>query len=137
MTDEGATDGRIRPAEADDHTAVLNVLDAANLTTDAGAIRAAIDRDSCLVAEPVNGAGNEGVLVGALVHEGNEITHVAVRKRRRGQGIGTALVEAVAEGRCSIVTECPTDVRPFYEALGFEIEPADDDERLRGRWRSD
>lgn len=129
---DGATDGReftVRRATSDEFDAVLGIIDGANLETDVPAIRAAIDRSAVFVAE-----SGRSTLLGALVLNGGEITHVAVRRRRRGQGIGTTLVrEAVAD--CgSLTAEFDPRVRPFYEALGFDIEPAAEDDRFVGRY---
>jgi len=71
-------------------------------------------------------------VLGALVLEGREITGVAVRRRRRDQGIGRRLVEAAAARRGTLVAEFDAAVRPFYEALGFVVESVGDG-RFRGR----
>lgn len=73
----------------------------------------------------------DGRVLGALALDGDEIAAVAVRPGRRGRGIGPALTEAAAERRDRLVAEFDPRVRPFYEALGFEIEPAGGD-RYRG-----
>jgi len=110
----------IRAARVDELPDVLNVIDGAALETDTGRLRGAIDRGAVLVAV----ADGERVL-GALVLDGERVTAVAVRPRRRGQGIGTALVEAAASRRDRLVAEFDPRVRPFWEALGFAIRPAD------------
>lgn len=121
----------VREARADERPAVMNVLDGAMLATDGVGER--IAAGEVLVALSENG---ERVL-GALVLDGGHIEGVAVRRRRRGQGIGTALVEAVAE-RCDRLTaEFDADVRPFYEGLGFDIEATAEDDRFRGVRGSD
>lgn len=73
-------------------------------------------------------------VLGALVLSGATITAIAVRPRRRGQGIGTALVEAAAERRARLVVQFDPSVRPFWAGLGFTIEPAAEEAcpRLRG-----
>jgi GNAT superfamily N-acetyltransferase len=109
----------IRAARVDELPDVLNVLDGAMLETDTGRLRGAIDRGAVLVAV----ADGERVL-GALVLDGEEVTAVAVRQRRRGQGVGTALVEAAASQRDRLVAEFDPRVRPFWEDLGFVIRPA-------------
>jgi GNAT superfamily N-acetyltransferase len=106
----------VRPGERD---AALNVLDAAILETDRA------DEGTLLVAV------DEGRVVGALVLVGNRIDAVAVRRRRRGQGVGSALVEAAAEHRERLVAAFDDGVRPFYESLGFTISEASPG-RLRG-----
>lgn len=84
--------------------------------------------------------GGTGRIVGALVFVGQGrsridsgdvwIENVAVRRRRRGKGIGRALVDAACE---FAVEQAPADatprvlaaferpLRPFYEACGFDI----------------
>lgn len=139
-------DVRVRPTTPDELPDVIGVLDAGALETDATRVRAAIDRGDVLVAvsESVADQSNDGTVVGALVLDGHEIANVAVRRRRRGQGIGTALVSAAADRvRASdgdadrLVAEFDASVRPFYESLGFETVPLDEPERYRGRKPAD
>ena len=128
-TDRGTGDGadvRVRPATVDDLPAVMTVFDAAVLETDVETGRRAIGADDVLVA-----VSGERVL-GALLLVGDEIEAVAVRRNRRDQGIGTALVAAATERRDRLVAEFDARVRPFYESLGFTIEPADETGRYRG-----
>jgi GNAT superfamily N-acetyltransferase len=119
----------VREATREERPAVLNVLDGAMLATDGVGER--IAAGAVLVAVAENG---ERVL-GALVLDGTHIEAVAVRRRRRGQGIGTALVEAAADRRERLTAEFDADVRPFYEHLGFSIEPTETDGRFRGEYR--
>jgi GNAT superfamily N-acetyltransferase len=129
----------IREAIPGEMPAVLSVLDGAALETDADRVRTGIDRGDVLVAvtrgESGDGAASDGggTVVGALVLDGDEITSVAVRRRRRGQGIGTALVAAASERRDRLVAEFDEQVRPFYRGLGFTIEPLAESDRYRGR----
>jgi GNAT superfamily N-acetyltransferase len=118
----------IRPATVDDLPAVMTVFDAAVLATDVETVRGAIDADGVLVAAV------DDRLLGALLLVGDEIEAVAVRRNRRGQGIGSALVAAATERRERLVAEFAPRVRPFYESLGFRIEPTDEPERYRGVW---
>ena len=117
----------VREATAVDLPAVLGVLDAAALETDHERVREATDRGEVLVAVAESG----GPVVGALVLVECEVVNVAVRPRRRDQGVGSALVAAAA-ARCDrLVAEFDGGVRPFYESLGFAVEPLADD-RYRG-----
>lgn len=127
---EGIT---VRAATPADLSSVLGVLDAAALETDAGRVRTAVDRGDVLVAVP----SVSETPVGALVLDGDEITAVAVRRRRRGQGIGTALVETAADRVRAdpdrgdrLVAAFDERVRPFYDALGFRVQQVGD-----GRYR--
>jgi GNAT superfamily N-acetyltransferase len=114
----------VREATPDERHAVMNVLDGAMLEVETD--RVASDTTTTLVA-----CEGDRVL-GALVLDGEEVLGVAVRRSRRGQGIGTALVGAAAGRRDRLVAEFREEARPFYESLGFEVGPADEDGRLRG-----
>ncbi|WP_440990353.1 GNAT family N-acetyltransferase [Haloarchaeobius baliensis] len=128
MPDGPPGDVHVRAARPEEHDAVAAVLDAAMLRTDE--LGPALDRGDVLVACA------DGRLLGALVlvqedDAGGECRHVdavAVRPNRRGQGIGTALVESALD-RCGpderLTAAFDADVRPFYESLGFDIEERD------------
>jgi len=105
---------------ADETAVVRGILDAAMLRVE----NAALEEGTTLVAAV------EGRLLGALVLDGEEVLAVAVRPGRRGQGVGTALVEAAADRRERLTAGFDPGVRPFYESLGFEIEC--DDGRCQG-----
>ncbi|EMA34220.1 GNAT family N-acetyltransferase [Haloarcula japonica] len=121
----------VRTATPGEVPAVMNVLDGAVLSIAVETVRAGIENGDTLVAVSDDDAAAERVL-GALVLDGAHIEAVAVRRRRRGQGIGTALVEAALDRRDRVTAEFDADIRPFYEALGFDIEPLDDPDRYRG-----
>ncbi|MGB9930629.1 GNAT family N-acetyltransferase [Haloarcula amylolytica] len=121
----------VRTATADEVPAVMNVLDGAVLSIAVETVRAGAADGDTLVAVSDGDPGAERVL-GALVLDGTHVEAVAVRRRRRGQGIGTALVEAALDRRDRITAEFDADVRPFYEALGFAIEALDEPDRFRG-----
>lgn len=113
-------------AECDD---AMFLLDAAMLEADAGAVRRRVRAGSVLVAEA------DGRVVGVCVLDGREIQQIAVRRERRGRGIGTSLVVAAADRIDGPLTaEFADRVRPFYESLGFEIRETEDG-TLRGRLR--
>jgi GNAT superfamily N-acetyltransferase len=128
---DGAAEPTVRPATVDDLPTVMTVFDAAVLETDVETVRAAIDADDVLVAAV------EDRILGALLLVGEEIAAVAVRRNRRGQGIGSALVTAATERRERLVAAFDPRVRPFYESLGFEIELTAEPERYRGVWTAD
>ena len=118
---------RVREARPDDRLAVRRVLDAAMLAVDAvparieaGDVLVAVEDDrvigACVLVVP-DDAGPDWVgRIGADAHG----EAIAVRRRRRGAGIGRALIETASDrGRLSAAFE--PDVRPFYDDLGFEI----------------
>lgn len=125
-----ASDVVVRDADVSDLPAVMNVLDGANLEADAEAIRERMVAGTALVA-----TANDTV-VGTLVFRRRDdavhVESVAVRRRWRDWGIGTVLVEAAAARGSTVSTTFDPPVRPFYEALGFDVEPARDG-RLCGR----
>ena len=117
---------RIRPATADDLVAVMRLFDAAVLEADAGEVAERIGDETVLVADA------DGRTVGALALDGSHVDAVAVQKERRGRGIGSRLVTAAADAVDGALTaDFDEDVRPFYDALGFDIERRDG--RLWGR----
>lgn len=123
----------IRTARSGDLVDVLNVLDGADLATDHERVRTAIKRGDVFVAVP----DERGTpVVGTLVFDGDEIANVAVRRRRRDQGIGSDLVERAKRERDRLVAEFDADVRPFYESLDFDV-TRENEGRYRGVWLSD
>lgn len=132
MTD----DVSVREVTLSELPAVLNVVDGAVLAVDTGRLRSAIDRGEVLVAATGGDGTRETAadqrILGALVLDGQEITAVAVRRRRRGQGIGSQLVESAATRHESLVADFEEDVRPFWESLDFSVEPAAESGRYRG-----
>jgi GNAT superfamily N-acetyltransferase len=116
----------VRPAASAETTRVLSILDMAMLSTDEAAVREAVDRDDVLVAT------SEDRILGAIVLAGDHVDAIAVRPNRRGQGIGTVLVEAAARRRDRLVAEFDAGVRPFWESLGFAVAPLEGEERYRG-----
>ena len=147
-----APDGfAVEPAAPDDRLDALRVLDAAMLETDAATVDAAIDAGDARVAR----FERTGAVVGALVATRPEpdrlhVDAVAVRRTRRGRGVGSALLAAAVrrgerDAAVSTVTAAfDADLRGFYEAQGFAVRPteargAGDDaadresDRLQGR----
>jgi GNAT superfamily N-acetyltransferase len=121
----------IEPATPDDRLDVLRILDAAMLETDADAVDDRIAAGDALVARSTRTGGVVGALV--AVRPDSDRLHVdavAVRRARRGRGIGSALVAAAVdrgESDSAVETVSATfdaDLRAFYEGLGFTIRPA-------------
>ena len=118
----------VRIARPADLPEAMNVLDGASLAADAGAVRERIAAGAVLVA-----AADERLL-GVCVLDNNEIDAIAVRRRRRGQGIGTRLVERAAKSvDGGLSADFHRRARPFYDTLDFDVEPADEPDRFRGR----
>ncbi|SFR88472.1 Predicted N-acetyltransferase YhbS [Halomicrobium zhouii] len=130
---------RVREADPGEVAAVRNVLDGAALAVDHDLLRECLDQGAVLVATSTDSSSDDtaetdATVLGALVLDGDRIDAVAVRRNRRGQGIGTELVEAAAARRDRLVAEFDAGVRPFYERLGFDVEPTADPDRYRGLW---
>jgi len=122
----------IRESTADDADDVVHLLDAAMLEFDRERVRRRVGEGDAIVA--VDGKGN---VVGACVldtdtanRDQTEIESIAVRRSRRGRGIGRALVDAAAMRAAGpLVARFRGQVRPFYAALGFEIRRIGGEER--------
>jgi ribosomal protein S18 acetylase RimI-like enzyme len=96
---------------------VIRVLHGALLEIDGSTVRQAVGHDDVIVADA------DGWVVGALVLEDNHVESLAVRRERRKQGIGSALVRAaVADIGGPVTAEFRAGVRGFWQDLGFEIE---------------
>jgi GNAT superfamily N-acetyltransferase len=118
---------QIREATADELPAVMNVLDGAMLEVGVETVRAGIEGDGTLVAVPED----SDRILGAVVLDGEQVVAVAVRRGRRGQGIGGTLLEAAVDRRTRLTAEFDADLREFYEGLGFDTERLGES----GRWR--
>ncbi len=153
----------VREATGDDADDVVRLFDAAMLSVDRGRVRRRA-ATGCVLVAVVRGhnraerraaadvdadPARDDRVVGACVladpgpkSPPTEIEHVAVHRSRRGRGIGTTLVTAVAtriDG--PLVARFRPGVRPFYESLGFAIDAPGGDgsdsgsDRLRGTLR--
>lgn len=121
----------VQEATQEDLPAVMTVFDSAMLETDVDTVSEAIDRGDVLLAV------RENRILGACLLVDEEIVAVAVRQKRRDQGIATALVEAAAEERDRLVAEFDRKVRPFWDSLGFEVEPLGGGDRYRAVLETD
>ncbi|MFC6719662.1 GNAT family N-acetyltransferase [Natrialbaceae archaeon GCM10025810] len=138
----------VREATPDDHLEVRRILDAAML--EPGNVERRIRAGDVLVAgdhlgrpdrPPANGGGTRERILGTLVLEphsvgegapdvgvdaGAHIVAIGVRRRHRGRGFGRRLIETALEREPRLTARFDEGVRPFYERLGFSIEPIDD-----------
>lgn len=137
----------VRTADPADALEVRRIIDGAML--EPGDVEGRIAADDVFVAgdrlaDPASGrrsdtgttaADGRERLLGALVLDTRgpnaHVRAIAVRRRHRGRGIGRALIEAALERDGRLTARFDARVRPFYDALGFEIEPVDED-RLCG-----
>ena len=118
----------VREARVDEEASARGILNAAMLEVD----------DETFERAAVLAAVEDDRTLGALVLDESEIDAVAVRPGRRGQGVGTALVEAAASRRDKLTASFDPGVRPFYESLGFDVDCGSDgegDRRCRGTLR--
>ena len=110
----------VRLATTADHLPVLRIVNGAMLEIDAEELTGKIDAGDVLVA-----VEEDRVLGAAVLEPKKTTTHIeaiAVRRARRGQGIGRELVAFAAERFGTLTAACHPKVRPFYESLGFAIE---------------
>ena len=63
------------------------------------------------------------------------LEYIAVAPESRGDGIGRALVDALASVSGRVVAETDNDAVGFYRALDFDVSPAPSDPRWPGRRR--
>jgi len=122
----------IRQADPDDLVGVMRLFDGALLETDAGRIRDQLTgrRGRILIAGEGRPIGAIALLrdtegVGGLPWpDAVYISAIAVRKVRRGQGVGRSLIAAAADWAAPRPLSATFDerVRPFYAACGFTIE---------------
>lgn len=117
----------VRTATDEDLLAVLTVLDGGLLQVELAGLGRRLAEEQVLVA-----VSTAGTVLGALALDGTEITAVAVRRRRRDQGIGTALVEAAARRRDRLCAEFDGRVVPFWRSVGFHVESLPEPDRYRG-----
>ena len=129
----------VRGAREDELATVMNVLDGAALDVDAATVSGRIPDGvlvavadgrvvgACVVEPPARERRTEGVKATASAH----VDAIAVRPGRRGQRVGASLVESGAARWGTLTAEFDERVRPFYESLGFDVEPLGEG-RFRG-----
>ncbi|PCR89077.1 GNAT family N-acetyltransferase [Natrinema ejinorense] len=131
----------VRTATSDDALEVRRILDGAML--ELGDVERRIDDGDVFLAGDRRGTaasadtdGSERILGTAVLEpleneRGAHVGAIGVRRRHRGRGIGSALIERALEREGRLTARFDDGVRPFYERLGFSIEPIDE-QRHRG-----
>lgn len=119
----------VRRARTEDLPAVMNVLDGADLAVSPALVEEHLETDHVLVSE-----SESGTVVGALVAvprpSGAHVEGIAVRPRRRGQGVGSALLEAAAARWDRVTADFEPRLGEFYRSNGFLVTSTGD--RYRG-----
>lgn len=115
----------IRTATPSDRVAVRRLIDGANLAV--SAIPRRLRDGTVLLAVPEPDAVPSGTIVLVPVDSTTAtVEAIAVRRSRRNQGIGTALVEHALDRYQTLCVDCAPDVRPFWASLGFELTAGED-----------
>lgn len=120
----------IRPATLDELSSVMSIIEMALLDVSLETVRARIEAENVLVA-----ATAERILGACILtprDEGVFVEAIAVRPNRRGQTIGSMLLDAAGETHSPLIVEFDASVRAFYAALDFTIERLSED-RYRGQ----
>ncbi|HIJ12550.1 MAG TPA: GNAT family N-acetyltransferase [Halobacteriales archaeon] len=106
----------IRSATIPDLPSVMNIIDGSMLQLDLKIVQSRISSKEVLVAE------SSETILGILVSTGNTIEVIAVRSKRRDQGIGSALVKTAAKNSNKpLIAEFDKESLQFYQKLGFSI----------------
>lgn len=105
----------VRRAGPTDLVTLMRVLDGALVDVDAETV------ERRAAAGEVLRADDGGRAVGVLVRDGALVRALAVRRDRRGEGVGRALVERAATETARLVADCRPEVKGFYEACGFRV----------------
>lgn len=120
----------VREAQSNELSSVMNVLDGAYLDIQTHVVQGAIQSGSVFVFS------ESDRIVGVLVirsdpdwcpqlqsqtHASVHVEAVAVRRKRRNQGIGRALIGNILARYGSATVTFNEGVKPFYETLGVSI----------------
>ena len=111
----------IRSATIPDLPSIMNIIDGSMLQLDLNIVQSRISSKEVLVAD------SSETILGILVSTGNTIEVIAVRSKRRDQGIGSALVKTAAKNSNKpLIAEFDKESLQFYQKLGFSISPKTD-----------
>ena len=131
----------IRRGDPTDRLAVVRLFDAAMLDTAADRLSRQLTGTDGVVLIAAHGETPVGAIALDYSPASDEkrvavdgdtdpvrITAIAVRRRRRDRGIGRTLIEAAADRVAPrpLTARFDANVRPFYDACGFEIDPHND-----------
>ncbi len=122
----------IRTATTAERPTVFNVLDGALLAIEYDRVTSLLEQKQVYVAVTDITDGEQ--IVGVAVVDDGKILAIAVRRRRRGQGIGTALVRHLKQQHDRLVAYFDTRVEPFWSTVGFRQQSVSGSDRLRGVW---
>lgn len=135
---DSPADVTVEPAVSDDRLEILRILDAAMLETDADTVDDRIAAGDALVARSTRTGGVVGALIAVRPDPDRlHVDAVAVRRARRGRGIGSALVAAAVDrgesdpGVAVVTAAFDAELTGFYEALGFAVDVEGTDEGRR------
>lgn len=107
---------KIRSATTSDLPSIMNIIDGSMLQLDLEIVQSRISSEEVLVAE------SPETILGTLVSTGHTIEVIAVRSKRRDQGIGSALVKTAAnKSNKPLIAEFDKESLQFYQKLGFSI----------------
>ncbi|GAB3415295.1 hypothetical protein GCM10027435_11260 [Haloparvum alkalitolerans] len=135
LPDPEPPDGvRLRTATPADELDVRRVLDGAMLEVADEAVATALAAGTALVALAERPLDRDPAVAGALLvtavgdADAAHLDAVAVRRSRRGRGVGTALVaralaDAAAAGHDRMTAAYDASLREFYADLGFSATP--------------
>ena len=101
---------KVRSATTSDLSSIMNIIDGSMLQLDLKIVQSRISSEEVLVAESPTS------ILGILVSTGNTIETIAVRSKRRHQGIGSILVKTAAKkSNKPLVAEFDQTSLQFYQ----------------------
>lgn len=131
MNADAPDDVSIRPAEPADRLGIRRVIDAAYLEVEdlqdrieAGGVFVATASDRVVgtaVIDPEGIDAGDATDLPESWRDAAYVRSIAVTRRRRGRGIGTALVEAALDAFGPLVGDFEPGVAPFYRTVAAEI----------------
>lgn len=127
------TETQTRAATQEDVVAVLRLIEGALLEITPKAVREAIESETDVVCVALRNDRIIGTAVFRDTPAGGHVVAIAVHPQRRGNGVGRSLIGYGADRFETLSAEFAEKVTPFYERLGFTIEPIEGSDRYQGR----